>query len=129
MTWNEFWNSISVAQAVVWVLGGFAVLTFVVKAWPFIRNTFRILDALVRLPEIIGKVEDMTAQVAEIHHEVHYNNGSSVKDAVRRVEEGVKGLYLRADASDLADQRLREELERTNPCTSRKRAPKKEETE
>lgn len=129
MTWHEFWNSISVAQAVVWVLGGFAVLTFVVKAWPFIRNTFRILDALVRLPEIIGKVDDMTAQVAEIHHEVHYNNGSSVKDAVRRVEEGVQGLYLRADASDLADQRLREELERTNPRTSRKRAPKKEETE
>lgn len=123
MTWHEFWNSISVAQAVVWVLGGFAVLTFVVKAWPFIRNTFRILDALVRLPEIIGKVDDMTAQVAEIHHEVHYNNGSSVKDAVRRVEEGVQGLYLRADASDEADRRLREQLEHTQP-RSRKREPK-----
>lgn len=129
MAWHEFWNSISVAQAVVWVLGGFAVLTFVVKAWPFIRNTFRILDALVQLPDVIRKVDDMTAQVAEIHHEVHYNNGSSVKDAVRRVEEGVQGLYLRADASDLADQRLREELERTNPRTPRKRATKKEETE
>lgn len=129
MTWHEFWDSISVAQAVVWVLGGFAVLTFVVKAWPFIRNTFRILDALVQLPDVMRKVDDMTAQVAEIHHEVHYNNGSSVKDAVRRVEEGVKGLYLRADASDEADQRLREELERTNPRTPRKRAPKKEETE
>jgi hypothetical protein len=132
MTWHEFWDSVSVAQAVVWIVGALAVLTFVVKAWPFIRNTFRILDALVRLPDVMEKVDDMTAQVSEIHHEVHYNNGSSVKDAVRRVEtklgrveEGVAGLYERADASDRADADLRRELENTHPPIKR-RPPKKE---
>ena len=125
MTWHEFWESISVAQAAVWVVGGFAVFAFVVKAWPFIRNTFRILDALVRLPDVVEKVD-------QIHHEVHYNNGSSVKDAVRRVEtklgkveEGVKGLYSRADASDAADADLRRELENTHPPLKR-RPPKKD---
>jgi hypothetical protein len=37
---------------------------------------------------------------------VHYNNGSSVKDAVHRVETGVSGLYdvvaeVRADVDKL----------------------------
>ena len=32
-------------------------------------------------------------KVGEIHHEVHFNNGSSVKDGIARVEEGVAGLY------------------------------------
>lgn len=125
MTWHEFWDAISVAQAALWVAGSLAVITFIVKAWPFIRNTFRILDALVRLPDVVEKVD-------EIHHEVHYNNGSSVKDAVRRVEkklgqveEGVAGLYRRADASDLADANLRRELENTHPPL-RKRPPKKD---
>lgn len=31
-------------------------------------------------------------KISEIHHEVQYNNGSSVKDGVRRVEKGVAGV-------------------------------------
>lgn len=121
MTWHELWNSISVAQAAVWVLGGFAVLVFVVKAWPFIRNTFRILDALVRLPEVVEKVD-------EIHHEVHYNNGSSVKDAVKRVEDGIAGLYLRVDSIDRRDKEVRADLVQEREPV-RRRTPKKESTE
>lgn len=128
MTWHEFWDSVSVAQAVIWAVGALAVFTFIAKAWPFIRNTFRILDALVRLPEVMEKVDDMTAQVSEIHHEVHYNNGSSVKDAVRRVEEGVTGLYLRVDAIDLRAKEVRADLVHEREPV-RKRAPKKESPE
>lgn len=118
MTWHEFWDSVSVAQAAIWIVGGLAVLTFVVKAWPFIRNTFRILDSLVRLPDVIEKVD-------EIHHEVHFNNGSSVKDAVIRIEVGVKGLHKRVDAIDLTAREVRADLIHERE-PARKPAPKKE---
>ena len=90
MTWQQFWDEVSVLQAAGWVLAGFAVLAFVVKAWPFIRNTFRILDALAQLPDFIERTDEtLKAQkvtIDEIHHEVNYNNGSSVKDAIHRLE-------------------------------------------
>lgn len=97
MTWEQFWDEISVLQAAGWVVAAFAVLLFVVKAWPFIRNTFRILDALAQLPDFMERTDDalkatkdtleaQTKTIDEIHHEVNYNNGSSVKDAIHRLE-------------------------------------------
>lgn len=121
MTWQEFWESVSVWQAALWIVGAFVALTFIVKAWPFIRNTFRILDALVRLPDVIEKVD-------QIHHEVHFNNGSSVKDAVMRVEVGVKGLHKRVDAIDRAAKEVRADLIHERE-PARKRTPKKESAE
>lgn len=118
MTWQEFWETVSVWQAVGWVVGAFVVLTFIVKAWPFIRNFFLILDALIRLPEVIEKVD-------EIHHEVHFNNGSSVKDAVIRIEVGVKGLHKRVDLIDRTAQEVRADLIHERQPV-RKRTPKKE---
>lgn len=125
MTWHEFWDTVSVAQAAIWVVGGLAVLTFIVKAWPFIRNTFRILDSLVRLPDVMDKFDDMTQQVADIHHEVHYNNGTSVKDAVMRVEVGVKGLHKRVDLIDRTAAEVRADLVHERE-PERRRATKKE---
>ena len=98
VTWEQFWVDISVAQAAVWVIGFFALFTFVVKAWPFIRSFFQILDALVKLPGFIAKTDkfmDETAKsVKDIHHEVQFNNGSSVKDAVQRIENKVLELEV-----------------------------------
>jgi hypothetical protein len=89
MTWEQFWADISVLQAAGWVVAAALALGFVVKSWPFVRNMFRILDALVRLPEFM---EDITEKTNEIHHEVKYNNGSSVKDAIARVEATVHAI-------------------------------------
>lgn len=97
LTPEEFWNTVTVAQAVLWVVGGFAVLAFVVKAWPFIRNMFNILDALVSLPEYM---KETSAKLESIHHEVNYNNGSSVKDAITRIEAGVKQAEIHMKEQD-----------------------------
>jgi len=43
-------------------------------------------------------------KIGEIHHEVQYNDGSSAKDAIGRVEKGVAGLYT-------LTAQLREELD------------------
>lgn len=105
MTPEQFWESVSVAQAVVWIVAGFAVLAFVVKAWPFIRNMFNILDALVNLPKYMA---DTSEKLESIHHEVNYNNGSSVKDAITRIESGVMKAELHMKDQD----RRMDEIER-----------------
>jgi hypothetical protein len=110
VTWEQFWVDISVAQAAVWVIGFFALFTFVVKAWPFIRSFFQILDALVKLPAFIIKtdkfMDDTAESVKDIHHEVQFNNGSSVKDAVQRIENKVSKLEVSSQSlsNQLAEQ-------------------------
>lgn len=119
------------------VLGGF--LRGLYRAWPFIKQGVITINSLADLPRFMSttaatlEAQDQGAkerdiQIAEIHHEVHYNNGSSVKDAVARVELGVKGLYERADAADQNAVELREDLEQTKPRSpARKRPPKPKE--
>jgi uncharacterized coiled-coil protein SlyX len=56
-----------------------------------------LTQALADLPAFIERtdhtLDEQNVKIGEIHHEVQYNNGSSVKDAIARVEEGVAGLY------------------------------------
>lgn len=129
-TWDEFWESVSVAQAAVWIVGIAVVITFIVKGWPKIRALVRLVDALGVLPKFMvdttATLLEQDKKIADIHHEVHYNNGTSVKDALARVELGVKGIYTRLDSADQDRRELREDLEQTHP-TARKRAPKPKE--
>ena len=125
--WDDFWNEVSVFAVGGWVIGILGTVTFFVKGWPTIRKFVAFIDALFSLPAFIART-DITLQaqdvkIEQIHHEVNYNNGSSVKDAVARVELGVKGLYDRVDAADRADAEIREELENTRPAP-RKRTVK-----
>lgn len=82
------------------------------RVWPVVKRGVGTLTALEKLPAFIEKQEEfiqnttetlqkqdesLAAQdvkIEQIHHEVNYNNGSSVKDGVERVEEGVAGLYV-----------------------------------
>lgn len=132
MTWQEFWDSVSVLQLVGWILGVLGIIAFLVKGWPKVRAFVKMVDSLSSLAEFM---DDTTAtlkaqdrKIAEIHHEVNYNNGSSVKDAVERVELGVKGLYSRIDTTDENAANLRTDLEQVRPhAPARKRAPKPKE--
>lgn len=123
MSWSEFWESISVAQAVLWVLGVLAIITFVVKVWPKLRALVKLVDALAILPAFIERTD---TKLAEIHHETHNNDGSSIKDSVDRIELGVRGLYNRTDALEAADTKLREDLENTRPPVRRRTIKPKE---
>lgn len=82
--WDEFWQSVSVFQAAAWVIGILAIIAFFVKGWPKIRAFVRLVDALGELPQFMV---DTKTKIDDIHHEVHYNNGSSVKDAIARLEK------------------------------------------
>lgn len=119
---GQFLGDVTLLQALAWVAIASALIAAVVKLWPVLRKAIKLTDSLADLPEFM---EQTKTQLAEIHHEVHYNNGSSVKDAQRRteaavarVEEGVSGLHQKfeehlVDAAE-RDRRIRE-IEDTQP--------------
>lgn len=101
---QEWAESVSLWQIIGWSAGFVGAVLFFWKGWPWLRKTAtaivhfaQIVDAVQELPAFIDRtdatlekqnetLEAQNEQIADIHHEVHYNNGSSVKDAVRRVE-------------------------------------------
>lgn len=127
--WTDFWGGVSVLQLAAWVVGLCAVFIFIYKSWPILTRFVTTINSLADLPRfMVTTAATLAAQdvkIEEIHHEVHYNNGSSVKDAIGRVEKGVAGLYTRADAADAADAAMRKELEDTRPHTPARKRPAK----
>lgn len=128
MTWDQFWESISVAQLAVWIVAILALVAFFAKGWPKLRALVKLVDALGTLPQFMtdtaATLEAQDTKIGEIHHEVKYNNGSSVKDAIGRIEVGVAGIYTRLDSADVDRAELREDLEHTRPAVARKRSAK-----
>lgn len=51
------------------------------------------------LDEVKHTTEELLALGRDVHHEVKHNGGSSIKDAVSRIETGVKGLYTPAGST------------------------------
>ena len=129
------------------IIGAIAtVIGFTTKAWSLLTKFVAKTVALDDLPQFIKDSEDWRREtqvtlssqdraLAAIKHEVEYNNGSSVKDAIKRVEgtserleEGIAGLYDRVNASDVTAQHLHDEIEQTKPATTRRRKPPTKET-
>jgi hypothetical protein len=83
-----------------------------VKGWPLLKKAVAIGQALEKLPEMALELSALTIgqraqaetlthqndQLAIIKHEVEFNNGSSVKDAVVRTEKATKALTEKLDA-------------------------------
>lgn len=78
------------------ILGIIAVT--IIKSWRPVRAVVRFFDAMIGgeerdrdghklRPGILDRMTSLEQKVAEIHHEVHYNNGSSVKDSTARLED------------------------------------------
>lgn len=130
MTWDEFWSSISVFTAAAWVIGFLAVVGFLVKSWPKIRAFVKIMDSLAALPQFMADTTKTLAsqdtKIGDIHHEVRYNNGTSVKDGLDRVEKGVAAINIRLDTADKDRKELREDLESTGPHPPARKRPAKE---
>lgn len=81
------------------ILGIIAVT--IIKSWRPVRAVVRFFDAMIGgeerdrdgkklRPGILDRMASLEQQVGEIHHEVHYNNGSSVKDATARLEAALR---------------------------------------
>ena len=55
-----------------------------IKIWPFISKVVHTIDIISELPDRLDKIE---ARLMGVEHEVKTNGGSSIKDAVRRIED------------------------------------------
>lgn len=113
-------------QAIFWLVLICIVLALAKKVWPSLTQFVQIMNAVAGLPSHIEKTEehtvktdrryaDLEEKIDGIYHETHKNDGSSVKDAVDRIEEEVKKL---AEELRAADQQLRVDLEDTLPAQS-----------
>lgn len=61
-----------------------ALLAALIKIWPFISKVVHTIDIISELPDRLDKIE---ARLMGVEHEVKTNNGSSIKDAVKRIED------------------------------------------
>ena len=88
----------SLIAVVAWVVIAVVVLLFIWKIWPLISKAVRAIDALgslekhmaettTKLKDIDGRFSKVEEKILEVHHETHKNDGSSIKDAVTRIEK------------------------------------------
>ena len=110
-------GAISLWQAILWggAIIGAVVFIWKKKPWRWLVSfakailaTAEVIDNVKDLPEFIkesraadaevkASLAQQDAKIAEIHHETHTNNGTSIKDGVGRLEEGMAGLHGRLD--------------------------------
>jgi hypothetical protein len=78
---------------VVLTVGGIAVA---VKAWPFINSVVKTVEIITELPHRFQKIDEkldtLEIRLISVEHEVKTNGGSSIKDAVRRIEERLDSI-------------------------------------
>jgi hypothetical protein len=73
-----------------------ASVAVAVKAWPFITSVVKTVEIITELPDrfqrIDEKLDTLEIRLISVEHEVKTNGGSSIKDAVRRIEERLDSI-------------------------------------
>src|SRR5699024_6781525 len=97
------------AFGVVLVIAIVFFLIFVfVKLWPWLQKMVKVVDDLQKLPDFYNLVKtaltDIVADLRNIRKEVNFNDGSSIKDALQRIE-------TRLDTAENARDGIREDLQ------------------
>jgi len=60
------------------------IIAALIKIWPFISKVVHTVDIIAELPDRLDKIE---TRLMNVEHEVRTNGGSSIKDAVKRIED------------------------------------------
>jgi len=60
------------------------IIAALIKIWPFISKVVHTIDIIAELPDRLDKIE---TRLMGVEHEVKTNGGSSIKDAVKRIED------------------------------------------
>ncbi|MFD5599168.1 hypothetical protein ACFWHR_03830 [Leucobacter sp. NPDC058333] len=72
-------GNLTVVKAIIWAAAAIAFIAAVVKLWPAFTKFVATVNALSALPAKLKLLD-------EIHHEVRPNTGTSMNDALQRVE-------------------------------------------
>jgi hypothetical protein len=95
----DYWIAVAGGLTVVVT----ALAAFWRWAWPFLRRVGHFLDDWFGEPARPGfpGQSGVMERLARVEHEVHTNSGSSMRDAVNRIED-----TLRQTAADLKDTQV-----------------------
>lgn len=117
------WISELIAPQTLATLG---VIVFLIwgmfKVLPALRRGFRFLGAVMGEPEgpgmprresLLERLSGLETKLETVRHEVEFNNGTSVKDAVIRTEDGVVDMHGTLLAHIVESQRTTDLAERT----------------
>lgn len=74
MTWEQFWESVSVAQAAAWVVAIAVLVGVAVRLYKPLRAFFRALDQFLTLADDITYIREQLTD----------NGGTTVKDAAQQ---------------------------------------------
>jgi hypothetical protein len=82
---------------VIWFVFLTAVfLAAIVKAWPFIASVVKTVEIITNLPDqmayIHEKLDTLEIRLINVEQEVKTNGGSSIKDAVKRIENHLNNI-------------------------------------
>ena len=73
-----------------------ALITAIVKSWPFISNVVKTVDIITGLPlelrYIHDKLDTLEIRIINVENEIKTNGGSSIKDAVKRIEDRLDNI-------------------------------------
>lgn len=82
---------------IIWFI--FLTVVFVaaiVKVWPFIASVVKTVEIITELPErfdhVYNKLDTLEIRLMSVEHEVKTNGGSSIKDAVKRIEDRLDSI-------------------------------------
>jgi len=107
-----FLEAINLLQVAIVIVALYVITRLLMRFWPWLRKVMDLTAALAQLPDFIERTDlalhSQDLAIQSIYHETHQNNGSSLKDAVDRVEEGVKGIYNRLDGLEESVEELHE---------------------
>lgn len=119
-------GDLTVAKAILWITAAVALVFLLVKLWPALTKFVSTVNALSDLPTKLAKIDTIEtkidgieSQVQDIHHETHFNSGTSIKDATVRIEQKVDGLQKLMEDADAELAERVEDIETTlNPRRS-----------
>ena len=73
-----------------------ALIKAIVKACPFISNVVKTVDIITGLPVelryIHDKLDTLEIRIINVENEIKTNGGSSIKDAVKRIEDRLDNI-------------------------------------
>jgi heme exporter protein D len=92
--WNQFMTDYG---PFIWfTFLTFAIITVIVKAWPLIKATVKTVETLQGLDERLKRIESNLGMVIEkvylVQNEVTLNSGTSLKDAITRIEKRLNDM-------------------------------------
>lgn len=82
---------------IIWaVLLTVGLLSVLIKSWPFIASVVKTVEIISSLPEelqyIHRKLDTLEIRIISVENEVKINGGSSIKDAVKRIEDRLDSI-------------------------------------